>query len=240
MHIGSILRVCAVALACGVTASAATATSVAFLQLQSSPGDYIGQGQSWNLTYDAANLVPYESFSVQPGLSIDGTPSYVTFSMGLVTGADATNTWSLLQFSTTQLGLGLQPGVYSDVERAPFASSGHAGLDISFQNRGCDTVSGSMTIESAVFSGSTLQNFVVDFTQHCEHSPTTFLNGRFAYYLDAADAPPIPGVPEPASWALLLAGLAGVGFGARVAASRQPTMDGLAAVRGFSRPSTNP
>ncbi len=70
--------------------------------------------------------------------------------LGTVTsGPD--NTFALLFFGTDALGIPIQPGFYPDAERADFASPGHPGLDVSFQNRGCNTLTGSFTVHEVAF-----------------------------------------------------------------------------------------
>jgi hypothetical protein len=172
------------------------AEPVAQLHLSSSPGDFIGQGLTYDLTYRPST----DPFSTSAFGNVGGVPTYLTFSFGTVTGSTLTNTWALLQFSTASLGIGIQPGSYENVERAPFASTGHSGLDVSFQNRGCNTLSGTMTINRADFVGTLISYFSVDFVQHCEGG-TSFLAGQFTF-----DSTPAP-VPELPTQALLAAGL---------------------------------
>jgi len=84
----------------GLTAGApgrAEASQLATLSLQSQPGDFIGQGQTVNLTYTPQNS---QSFFVEPSQYINGTPSYIAFILGTVTSSNATNTYTGLAFST--------------------------------------------------------------------------------------------------------------------------------------------
>ena len=117
------------------------------------------------------------------------------------------NTFALLDFSTNQLGIPIQPGFYADAERAAFASPGHPGLDVSFQNRGCNTLTGNFTIDDVTFladpsapNGLKLNTFSASFEQHCEGAvPALF--GTFTF-----DARPAA-VPEPDTYTLIAAGL---------------------------------
>lgn len=175
---------------------AASATPIAHLTLQSEPGDFIGQGGIFDITYTPTNSA---FFFVQAGQPIGGAPSVVSFVLGTITsGSD--NTFALVAFGTDQLGIPLQPGFYPDAERQPFASVGHPGLDVSFQNRGCNILTGSFMIDHVTFSGpSTIGTFGATFEQHCENA-TSALFGSFTF--DAS-----PQVPEAATLPLLAFGL---------------------------------
>ena len=181
----------------------ADATPIAHLVLHSEPGDFIGGGGDFDITYTPDNS---QSFSSQVRRSI-GTPSEpaeLLFVLGTVTGG-SDNTFALLFFGTDALGIPIAPGHYPDAERADFASPGHPGLDVSFQNRGCNTVAGTFDVAQAVFSdaaqvatGSPIERFSASFEQHCEGFAPA-LTGSFSY-----NAFPAP-VPEPATWLLIVA-----------------------------------
>lgn len=92
----------------------------------------------------------------------------------------------------------MQAGNYPNALRAPFADPGFAGLDVSWQHRGSNQLSGSFTIHDFAYSG-TEGNWVIDrfdasFEQHSEFA-TPALRGRFTYSANA--------VPEPATLAVL-------------------------------------
>jgi hypothetical protein len=122
---------------------------------------------------------------------------------GTVTGG-SDNTFAILDFSTNQLGIPIQPEFYSDAQRASFAAPGHPGLDLSFQNRGCNTLGGSFLVNEATFSpdGLTVDTFSAAFEEHYEGAePALF--GRFDF-----EANPAPPVPEPGTLMLVSMGLA--------------------------------
>ena len=169
-------------------AASTMAIPVAHLTLRSQPGDFIGQGGDFDLTYTPQNS---DFFSAAILRTIGPDPAYLTFTLGnIVTGAN--NTFADLDFSTTQLGIPIRPGFYPDAQRAAFASPGHPGLAISFQNRGCNTLTGSFTVEKASFVGSSILAFDASFVQHCEGgAPALF--GTFSY-----------AAPEPHTLALIV------------------------------------
>ena len=176
---------------CVSTSIGATATGVAQLTLQSTPGDYIGGGQDWNIVYTPQNSYYFETFV---NLTVGGQPAEIDFILGTVTsGTD--NTFAGVSFGTNQLGIPLAPGSYPNAQRAPFAMPGFAGLDVSFQNRGCNTLTGSFVITEAVFgvdssNNPTIRRFVASFVQNCEVFMPP-LQGTF--YFDASGlAPSLP------------------------------------------------
>jgi len=76
--------------------------------------------------------------------------------------------WWNLNFSTRQVGQDMGVDVYTQAERAPFASPGHPGIDISGDGRGCNTITGAFQVESIRWQGSALKDFTASFEQHCE------------------------------------------------------------------------
>jgi hypothetical protein len=78
--------------------------------------------------------------------------------------------------ASRSLDAGLQVGLYENAERAPFASSGHPGLEVTSPGRSCDTLSGQFQImELSVRAGdpdagtyAKLTSLHARFEQHCE------------------------------------------------------------------------
>jgi len=99
----------------------------------------------------------------------------------------------------------MQPGSYADAQRAPFAELGHPGLDISMNGRGLNALTGNFTVTNFSYSPTLgIQSFAASFEQRSDSmSPALF--GTLTY--QAVTSP----VPEPESFALLLAGLGLVG-----------------------------
>lgn len=168
---------------------------VVHLTLQSQPGDFIGQGGNFDITYTPANS-PFFFISLGSFIGSPPMPAEVHFTLGDPT-ADF-NTFATLDFGTNQLGIPLQPGFYANAEREAFASPGHPGLDVTFQNRGSNKLTGSFTITDITVSPKdVLQTFAVNFEQHSEgHAAALF--GTLTYDANA--------VPEPGSAVLVFAG----------------------------------
>jgi hypothetical protein len=78
----------------------------------------------------------------------------------------------LLEFSSEQLSEPLQVKAYEDAERAPFASPGHPGLNVTGDYKGCNILLGRFVIYEISSNGSGLvTDFTASFEQHCEGSP---------------------------------------------------------------------
>jgi len=195
------------ALTAGLIATVSTtrASLIAELTIQSQSGDFIGQGQTKDIIYTPANST-FFSDQILSSQNVAGQPAFLRFTLGTVTGSNTTNTFSTLDFATNQLGLPLLPGTYglpgNTAQRASFASAGHAGLDVSFQNRGSNTLTGNFTVNSVSYftdasSVRQIGSLDVNFEQHSEGA-TPALFGHFTFQNSA--------VPEPS--ALAVAGLA--------------------------------
>jgi hypothetical protein len=113
-------------------------------------------------------------------------------------------------FGTNQLGIPMQPGAYEEAQRAPFADSGHPGLDISFQHLGCGSLTGGFVVTDATFSSNaTISSFAASFEQHCG-GVTPALFGTFTYNANATE------VPEQAGYLLVVTGMMALSGGVAV------------------------
>ena len=76
--------------------------------------------------------------------------------------------WWDLTFSSQRLGTSLSRGVYENAQRAPFASPGHPGLNVSGDGRGCNTLTGRFQVHDYELQNGVAQRIAVSFEQHCE------------------------------------------------------------------------
>ena len=146
----------------GATLSASLAQGgTAHLVLNSQPGDYVGQGQNWDITYDTGAI---PAATVEPQF---WNANLLTWYLKANTAED---TLSRVWFGTDQLGMPIQPGHYTNAQRAAYAQPGHPGLEISFQHRGCNTLTGEFTIYEVTFSPDqqSILAFSASFEQHCD------------------------------------------------------------------------
>ena len=178
------------AVICLCWSSPSVSGEVAHLILDSQPGSFIGEGMNWDITYTPQNSQSFFTEIVETLPS--GQPDYIRFILGTVTSG-LNNTYAELDFSTVQLGVPLQAGTYDNAERAAFADPGHPGLDISFQNRGSNTLTGSFTINEVSFykdMNNVLQigSLSVSYSQDSDNG-SSIITGSFTFQG--------LGVPEP-------------------------------------------
>lgn len=174
-----------------------TRADFAEMKLQSQPGDFIGQGGTFDVIYHPTEI------SAQIIQTLPAGPAELQFVLGNV---DPSNDFTLAYFGTNMLGIPIQPGVYglpgNTAQRSVFAQPGHPGLDISFQNRGSNTLTGNFTITDVSFytdASNHLQiaTFNASFEQHSE-GLTPALFGTFTFQSSA--------VPEPTASGLVIIG----------------------------------
>ena len=211
------------------TAALALITSVgasaqyAHLTLQSQPGDFIGQGQNYDITYNPAGIGGGRIFASILPSSTGGLPDFARFSFYQFTQNpfSVINSGSL-DFSSQGLGVPLTPGTYTDAQRAAGAAAGHPGLDVSFDGRGSNTLTGNFTVTDFTYSTVTspfsttytIDTFAATFEQHSE-GRTPALFGTFTYSANGPAA--VPEASTTFSFGLLLA----LGGGGAVVAARK-------------------
>lgn len=167
------------------------------LKLASPAGEWVGGGSNWDTTYNSTTAGFFmNSFQRE----VAAGPSFLRFLLGS-SSASPYNTFAILDFSTHQLGQPLAVGTYLNATRASFSSPGEPGLDVSWQNRGSNTLTGWFRINRISYTGSsnnyTLREFNADFGQFSDGSPLE-LTGTITY----------SSVPEPATLIATATGIA--------------------------------
>ena len=162
--------------------------SFAHLSLDSEPGDYIGQGNRFDITYNTSHgdIICANIFS---RLS-DGSPAQLHWI--LYGSSILENKYASVSFGTDALGIPIMNRVYPEARRPAFATSGFAGLEVSFQDRGSNQVFGSFTIREVTFTEPDplqnliplkILNFDAEFLQRSESPNAPALRGEFQYKL---------------------------------------------------------
>ena len=143
-----------------------------YINLQSDYGDYIGGGQTYGYTNVNAQII----------VSTTGGLLSVTINGDQQWWGDFHEPSSLTQ---------LQPGTYSNLHRYPFYTPG---LSWSGEGRGSNTLTGSFTIDNAVYVNGVLSEIDLNFEQHSE-SGVPALHGQIHW--TTIDKTSIPGPLNP-------------------------------------------
>lgn len=181
----------------------------------SDQGDWIGQGKTWDYTPADGDLI-----------AASGSRQYLGFG---VSGADGT--YFGATFVPAQGDI-IAPGTYTKATRYPFNGTG-PGMDVSGDGRGCNTLTGSFTVNSATFTGDgSMRTASVTFEQHCEGG-TPALRGTLEFRAGDNTAPApwmvgsgggagTPSPLGPATGSSGTVGTPGGGPGAGPGAAQQP------------------
>ena len=159
----------------GITRPAPVPT---FISLRSDPGDFIGGGRSYD--YNLSNAV-----------------IEVTESGGLLrVSIDGDERWDG-EFQAPSTITTLTPGTYTNLQRFPFHDPARGGLNWSGEGRGCNTVTGSFTVDTARYTLGVPVAIDLRFEQHCEGGGPA-LRGTIHWRASDATQPggpvrPIPG-----------------------------------------------
>jgi hypothetical protein len=154
---------------------AGTGTLVA---LRSEAGDYVGAGRNYDYTLANSQL---RVIAVGGRVSIN------------VTGDES---WSG-DFQSPSAVTRLQPGTYTGLTRYPFNDAATGGLSWSGDGRGCNTLTGTFTVDSVTYDGDSLTYLRLTFEQHCEGQGPA-LRGTVRYVKGDPTTPPGPRLPVPA------------------------------------------
>ncbi|MDJ0701475.1 MAG: hypothetical protein QNJ07_16630 [Woeseiaceae bacterium] len=152
------------------------------ITLSSDAGDFIGQGNTY--TYSQANaLITVTVTDANLEMRVEGDESW-------------TGNFVLPNTMST-----LQVGTYTNLTRYPFHDAAVGGLDWSGEGRGCNILSGSITIESVIYNGSVLEEIDFTFEQFCENGSAA-LRGDIRWDASDPTEPPGPTASLPAGlWA---------------------------------------
>lgn len=152
--------------------------SATFVALRSESGDVIGNGQSYD--YDGTNAVI--------DVAVDGVVVSVD-----VTGDQKWRASFALPDSLAQL----TPGTYSNLSRYPFSDPAAGGLDWRGESRACNTIVGTITIDSVTYVAGSLATLDLRFRQQCDGAAAS-LHGQIHWNADDDTLPPGPVNPAPA------------------------------------------
>lgn len=123
-----------------------------YLYIESTPGDYIGQGRTELYAATDSSLTLSEASGVVR-LRVDRDASWWEVN---VSGPDAQ--WLL------------QPGLYDQLARWPFHNPVEGGLSMSGEGRGCNRLAGAFAVDRVVYENDRLQAVEVRFVQRCEET----------------------------------------------------------------------
>lgn len=129
----------------------ASAPAGNYVYLESTPGDYIGGGQTYLYT-------PATGTSV----SVSGN----RFSVAVPYGSN-TAYWDADFVGMNSLSE-LKPGYYGGLQRYPFHNAVKGGMNWSGSGRGCNTLTGWFVIDSITYVNGNAKTLDARFEQHCE------------------------------------------------------------------------
>lgn len=149
-----------------------------YVVLSSDTGDFIGAGQNYAYT-NADSLITVTAQDARLTVDIDGDEGW--------TG----------EFQLPDTFLELEVGTYANLTRYPFHDVAVGGLSWSGEGRGCNTLDGTITIDSVTYNGDILTDIDLSFEQYCEgNSPA--LRGEIHWIVDDTTTSSGPVVPPPA------------------------------------------
>lgn len=145
------------------------------LVMVSESGDYIGQGQTYDLNESNGTFTPYVNNDGSVRIAYNGDAGYFSVTVG---PKDAQS---------------LIIGPYPNATRYPFNSPTTPGFNASGFGRGCNTSESSFDVLDVEFdTNNELLTLVVDFEQHCGDLNDPALTGTLMFNSMGAPYPPIP------------------------------------------------
>lgn len=118
---------------------------------ESEPGDYIGQGETWNFSNTSGSKI----------IIREADEDLVSFSI-----EDFDISGALLDFASEE-GENLSLGLYVPAKRFAFRDS-YNGINISGDGRGCNEILGAFYVHEYVVNNNNLIKAAIDFVQICE------------------------------------------------------------------------
>jgi hypothetical protein len=158
-------------------AAGATPGAGNYVYLESTPGDWVGQGMTYTYT-PADSVIDISTGAALLDVNITGDEYWSGSFRGM-------NSISQLEV-----------GYYGDLQRYPFHNPVKGGLSWSGEGRGCNTLTGWFVIDSLTFNGNALEAIELRFEQRCDGGPP--LNGEIRWDVNDPTAAPGPVVPPPA------------------------------------------
>ncbi|MES2627279.1 MAG: fibronectin type III domain-containing protein [Pseudomonadota bacterium] len=147
------------------------------IKLTSDFNDYIGGGRTYEYTKANAQISIGGSGN-QLSVDVNGDESW--FAEFVLPAGQST--W--------------QPGTYTGLTRWPFHDSEKGGLSWSGEGRGCNTLTGSITVTSATYNDGSLDSIEMSFVQNCEGGSSA-LRGTISWGANDPTQLPGPVIPVP-------------------------------------------
>ncbi|MCX7554684.1 hypothetical protein OS175_12405 [Marinicella sp. S1101] len=155
--------------------SLTTAAQQTSLDMVSEPGDYIGQGQTYEFDENDGTFTASTNFDDGVTISFNGPPG--SFTMNFAPKQDA------------DFIIGPYPGA----TRFPFQSPRVPGLSATGFGRGCNQSFGEFTVLDVMVDGNDdVVYFAADFVQHCESIDAPALSGEVRFNITGDTFPPVP------------------------------------------------
>lgn len=154
------------------------------INLQSDPGDYIGQGQNYSYTDDNAEITYSRNYDNGIRILIRNLPNEPSLS------------WTLNMAAIGEVEL--VAGEYLGAQRFPVPNAQSPGLSFSGQGRGCNNLTGSFEISEVSYdSNGDVLSLRASFDQYCDESSSA-LRGTIEYNVSPSEPPePVPSTPLP-------------------------------------------
>jgi hypothetical protein len=163
----------AAAVACDGSSTGPEGPVPNFVRLESDAGDWVGAGGSYEYT-QADAIISVTADGGHLAISVQGNEQ-----------------WSA-NFVVPSTLERLEPGSYEDLQRYPFHDPEAGGLSWSGEGRGCNTLTGSFTIDRVTYeTDGTLAAIDLRFVQHCEGGSSA-LRGTVHWRADDPTEPPGP------------------------------------------------